>query len=105
MVEDGIFLSEIIPKEEISLVDFVLKKITQEKIIDFIYKTLTKREILMLFLRFGLIDGKEWKYEDIGQKMGISGERVRMIERKNLYKIKNGYIYEENKQKIKKMNK
>ena len=42
--------------------------------------TLPTREALALRLRFGLVDGKSYTLEEVGQKMGVTRERVRQLE-------------------------
>jgi RNA polymerase primary sigma factor len=42
--------------------------------------TLPPREVLALRLRFGLVDGKSYTLEEVGQKMGVTRERVRQLE-------------------------
>ncbi|MFN6487951.1 MULTISPECIES: RpoD/SigA family RNA polymerase sigma factor [unclassified Nostoc] len=45
---------------------------------------LSKQQQQILSLRFGLTDGNELSLEEIGQRMGISRERVRQIEKQAL---------------------
>jgi RNA polymerase primary sigma factor len=51
-------------------------------------ETLTPRERLVLQLRFGLGNGHVYPLEKIGEKMGITRERVRQIEAQALYKLR-----------------
>ncbi|EKD55842.1 MAG: hypothetical protein ACD_59C00024G0007 [uncultured bacterium] len=46
--------------------------------------THNERKTLILSFRFGIIDGKRWTLEDIGQHENLSRERVRQIENKYL---------------------
>lgn len=50
--------------------------------------TLPPREARILKLRFGLIDGKEHTLEEVGQKFGLTRERIRQIEQKALRKLR-----------------
>lgn len=43
-------------------------------------KELTFREMLILKMRFGLLDSKTYTLQEIGNKLGITRERVRQIE-------------------------
>lgn len=43
-------------------------------------KTLSPRSELVIRLRYGLVDGKPYTLEEIGERLGITRERVRQIE-------------------------
>ena len=49
---------------------------------------LSERQVEVLTLRNGLVDGREHTLEDIGQQLGVTRERVRQIESKALRKLK-----------------
>lgn len=50
--------------------------------------SLTAREHRVLQLRFGLIDGRTYTLEEVGQKFGVTRERIRQIESKALSKLR-----------------
>ncbi|MCQ2385785.1 MAG: RNA polymerase sigma factor RpoD, partial [Clostridia bacterium] len=50
--------------------------------------TLTPREADVLKLRFGLIDGKAYTLEEVGEIFQITRERIRQIEAKALRKLR-----------------
>ncbi len=51
-------------------------------------ETLTERERLVLQMRFGLGDGHVYPLEKIGEKLGLTRERVRQIEAQALRKLR-----------------
>jgi RNA polymerase primary sigma factor len=50
--------------------------------------TLTEREEVVLRLRYGLGDGQRRKLEEVGERFGITRERVRQIETKAIRKLR-----------------
>ncbi|MBI5302030.1 MAG: sigma-70 family RNA polymerase sigma factor [Chloroflexi bacterium] len=50
--------------------------------------SLTPREARVLVLRFGLRDGQEQTLEEVGEKFGLTRERVRQIEKDALVKLR-----------------
>jgi len=50
--------------------------------------TLTEREQRVLRLRFGLDDGRARTLEEVGQRFGVTRERIRQIEAKTLRKLR-----------------
>jgi RNA polymerase primary sigma factor len=50
--------------------------------------SLTARESRVLQLRFGLQDGRAYTLEEVGQKFGVTRERIRQIEAKALSKLR-----------------
>ncbi|HAG08000.1 MAG TPA: RNA polymerase sigma factor RpoD [Desulfotomaculum sp.] len=56
--------------------------------LDDVLNTLTEREKRVLRLRFGLDDGRARTLEEVGQKFGVTRERIRQIEAKTLRKLR-----------------
>ncbi len=56
--------------------------------LDEVLKTLTEREQKVLRLRFGLDDGRARTLEEVGQRFGVTRERIRQIEAKTLRKLR-----------------
>ena len=50
--------------------------------------TLTPREARILRLRFGLQNGRSYTLEEVGQKFGLTRERIRQIEGKALRRLR-----------------
>lgn len=62
-------------------------KLLREKLNDLLL-TLEDREQKILRLRYSWIEGKSYTLEEVGEKFGITRERVRQIEQKALKKLK-----------------
>ena len=50
--------------------------------------TLPPREVRILQLRYGLLDGQAYTLEEVGRKMGVTRERVRQIEAQALTRLR-----------------
>ncbi len=53
-----------------------------------VLNTLTPREARILRLRFGLQDGRSYTLEEVGQKFGLTRERIRQLERRALRRLR-----------------
>jgi len=53
-----------------------------------ILSTLPPREVRILQLRYGLLDGQPYTLEEVGRKMGVTRERVRQIEAQALSRLR-----------------
>jgi len=67
--------------------DTAYHHILQEKLED-ILTSLTPREARILRLRFGLQDGRSYTLEEVGQKFGLTRERIRQIEHEALDRLR-----------------
>jgi len=56
--------------------------------VDDVLNTLTPRERRVLQLRFGLINAQELTLQEVGQRLGVTRERIRQIENKALRKLR-----------------
>jgi len=56
--------------------------------VDEMLATLGPREARILRLRFGLINGRSYTLEEVGQKFGLTRERIRQIEGKALRRLR-----------------
>ena len=86
--EEDSHLGDFIPDEDApappDAASFMLLK---EKLEEVPY-SLTPREEKVLRLRFGLDDGRQSTLEEVGQKFGVTRERIRQIEAKALRKLR-----------------
>jgi RNA polymerase primary sigma factor len=56
-----------------------------------VLNTLSEREARILRLRFGLLNGRCYTLEEVGQKFGLTRERIRQIEGKALRRLRHPY--------------
>ena len=63
----------------------------KEHLVD-ILETLPPREVRILQLRYGLLDGQAYTLEEVGRKMGVTRERVRQIEAQALSRLRHPSI-------------
>ncbi len=61
----------------------MLREILQE-----VLATLSPREVRILKLRYGLVDGRMYTLEEVGRKLGVTRERVRQIEAQALARLR-----------------
>ncbi|MEN8242243.1 MAG: sigma-70 family RNA polymerase sigma factor [Chloroflexota bacterium] len=57
-----------------------------------VLNTLPPREVRILQLRYGLLDGQAYTLEEVGRKMGVTRERVRQIEAQALSRLRHPVI-------------
>ncbi|NLF01073.1 MAG: sigma-70 family RNA polymerase sigma factor, partial [Anaerolineales bacterium] len=58
------------------------------EVLDSMLDDLPPREVRILQLRYGLIDGETYTLEQVGQKLGVTRERVRQIEAQALSRLR-----------------
>jgi RNA polymerase primary sigma factor len=56
--------------------------------LEMVLNTLPPREVRILQLRYGLLDGQAYTLEEVGRKMGVTRERVRQIEAQALSRLR-----------------
>ena len=69
------------PEEEVT--SSMLREVLQE-----ILQDLPPREVRILQLRYGLVDGETYTLEEVGKKLGVTRERVRQIEAQALSRLR-----------------
>ena len=67
--------------------DLAAHNLLQQHLIS-IFNDLPPREVRILQLRYGLLDGKVYTLEEVGRKMGVTRERVRQIESQALGRLR-----------------
>ncbi|MGQ9494588.1 MAG: sigma-70 family RNA polymerase sigma factor [Anaerolineae bacterium] len=67
--------------------DMVTQNLLAEKMEE-VLSTLSPREARILRLRFGLQDGRSYTLKEVGEKFGLTRERIRQIEREALNRLR-----------------
>ncbi|NIS79393.1 MAG: sigma-70 family RNA polymerase sigma factor [Anaerolineales bacterium] len=67
--------------------DAVTQNLLKEHLRD-VLNNLPPREVRILQLRYGLMDGRSYTLEEVGRKMGVTRERVRQIEAQALSRLR-----------------
>ena len=78
--------------EELSPLDAVEDAMLRHEIGQAVMNVLDARERRVIALRYGLGNGHAMSLRDVGKIMGLSGERVRLIEREALRKLRHSEI-------------
>jgi len=86
--EDDSFLGDFIEDSDApSPTDQASQQLLRDQIED-IFISLTPREVRILQLRFGLVDGYSYTLEEVGKKFGVTRERIRQIEAQALGRLR-----------------
>lgn len=86
--DDDVSLSEIVADTKVeSPEDQATREILHKELIDLL-KELPERERRVLELRFGLVDGVVRTLEEVGKEFKVTRERIRQIEAKALYRLR-----------------
>ena len=85
--EDNSQLSDFIEDEEAVTPVEAVNEIVQRELIAKVLQTLTHREREIIELRFGFNGEHPSTLEEVGQKLGVTRERIRQIEAKTLVKL------------------
>jgi len=81
-------LGDFIEDEEIPLPDdTATTNLLKENLLS-VLDSLPSREVRILQLRFGLLDGQSYTLEEVGRKMGVTRERVRQIQAQALSRLR-----------------
>ena len=87
--DDGTSWQDFFGKD--TLEEEALSNLSREELLGFIERLKSVREERVLKMRFGLIDGVMMTLEEVGEKYGITRERVRQIQNEGLRKIRENY--------------
>ena len=90
--EDDSVLGDFIEDDEIPAPDETATYNLLKEHLNVILNTLPPREVRILQLRYGLLDGQAYTLEEVGRKMGVTRERVRQIEAQALSRLRHPTI-------------
>jgi len=81
-------LGDFIEDEDISAPDEEVTSWILRELLQGILQDLPPREVRILQLRYGLVDGETYTLEEVGKKLGVTRERVRQIEAQALSRLR-----------------
>ena len=87
--EEDSHLGDFIEDQEAVAPDDAASFILLKEQIEDVFSCLTDRERKVLYLRFGLKDGRPRTLEEVGQHFNVTRERIRQIEGRALSKLRN----------------
>ncbi len=86
--EEESVLGDFIPDDDSPApAEMVTAQVLREQLSE-ILDTLPPREVRILQLRYGLLDGETYTLEEVGRKLGVTRERVRQIEAQALSRLR-----------------
>ena len=86
--EDDSVLGDFIEDNEIPAPDETATYNLLREHLEMVMDSLPPREVRILQLRYGLLDGQAYTLEEVGRKMGVTRERVRQIEAQALSRLR-----------------
>jgi RNA polymerase primary sigma factor len=90
--EEDSVLGDFIQDEEVPAPDETATYNLLREHLDAVLNGLPPREVRILQLRYGLLDGQAYTLEEVGRKMGVTRERVRQIEAQALSRLRHPAI-------------
>ena len=90
--EEDSVLGDFIQDEEAAAPDESATYNLLREHLDAVLNGLPPREVRILQLRYGLLDGQAYTLEEVGRKMGVTRERVRQIEAQALSRLRHPAI-------------
>ena len=85
--EDSVLGDFIQDEESLAPAEAVTQNLLREHLSE-VLNLLPPREVRILQLRYGLLDGQSYTLEEVGRKMGVTRERVRQIEAQALSRLR-----------------
>jgi RNA polymerase primary sigma factor len=85
-------IADFIPSRDPPIADIVAEKERNRALLRLLDENLTVKQSDILKLRFGLNGGRELTLEAVGQRYGVTRERIRQIESKALKILRNRFV-------------
>ena len=86
--DGGTELLDLVADTNVAAPDQVVLHGQLQRDVDGLLEVLDSREAAVVAYRFGLIDGREHTLAEIGNRMALSRERIRQLERHALVKLR-----------------
>jgi RNA polymerase primary sigma factor len=86
--DDHLRLDDMVQDEQLAPLDEAIARLELQQCVADSLDTLPKRDAEVLRLRFGLETDRAYTLREIGEKMGLSRERIRQIEKEALKKLR-----------------
>jgi len=86
--EEDSTLGDFIEDDEAPAPDEIATNNLLREHLEEVLDSLPPREVRILQLRYGLLDGQAYTLEEVGRKMGVTRERVRQIEAQALTRLR-----------------
>ena len=90
--EEDSVLGDFIQDEDVAAPDDTATYNLLKEHLESVLDGLPPREVRILQLRYGLLDGQAYTLEEVGRKMGVTRERVRQIEAQALSRLRHPAI-------------
>ncbi len=90
--EEDLVLGDFIEDDEAPPPDDTATYNLLKEHLEIVLNSLPPREVRILQLRYGLLDGQAYTLEEVGRKMGVTRERVRQIEAQALSRLRHPSI-------------
>ena len=90
--EENSMLGDFVPDNKAPAPDEIATSNLLRDHLEEVLENLPPREVRILQLRYGLLDGQAYTLEEVGNKMGVTRERVRQIEAQALSKLRHPLI-------------
>lgn len=90
--EEDSVLGDFIQDEDVPAPDESATYNLLREHLETVLNSLPPREVRILQLRYGLLDGQAYTLEEVGRKMGVTRERVRQIEAQALSRLRHPAI-------------
>jgi RNA polymerase primary sigma factor len=93
--EEGSQISDLVQDQTTESPDAEVKRFLAKERVKNLLEMMSDRDKEVLYMRFGLKDGKKRTLAEVAKKLGVSRERIRQIEEEALKKLKKFLVTQE----------